>query len=70
MVFTSHNGNLIIFSQDIALFVSAAIKNSIDSKIKDNQIFKRDEEVLKKELEKLNQEIENVTNSSANLQAE
>lgn len=69
-MFTSHNGNLIIFSQDIATFVSAAIKNSIDNKLKDNEIFKRDEEVMKKELEKLNQEIDNVTNTTVHLQAE
>jgi len=69
-VFTSHNGNLIIFSQDIAMFVSTAIKKNIESRLMDNELFKRDEEVMKKELEKLNTEIGNITKKTTDLQLE
>jgi hypothetical protein len=52
------------------MFVSTAIKKNIESRLMDNEIFKRDEEVMKKELEKLNMDIENITKKTTDLQLE
>jgi hypothetical protein len=61
---------LIIFSQDIASFVGAAVRSKIEATMQSNQIFKRDEEVMSKELETLSQQIEAVTNNTSQLQLE
>lgn len=52
------------------MFVSTAIKKNIESRLMDNEIFKRDEEVMKKELEKLNTDIENITKKTTDQQLE
>lgn len=52
------------------MFVSTAIKKNIESRLMDNELFKRDEEVMKKELEKLNTEIGNITKKTTDLQLE